>query len=233
MATYNSVPLVTGGVRQDTAEEKEKQANGNVATATYSSIPVTQQQQHEEQSRNMETKPAVPVGDYVDEAQVMTATQPMASAIYYSGNTSPAISSTSNAPLDVAKLRSEYVKRSAVGFMFMTVGSLCFSGNMVVPKRLRLVLMFRGTTVDLSQAIFVHPVTTIELVCMFGGAEVLLPPGIRREARGIGMFGGFGTADDNYDAVDLNAPLVVVKGVAMFGGAGIAVKKLASPILCQ
>lgn len=209
MATYSSIP-----VEDSSATSKLKTDTG----VTYRSVPLV------ESSHTLESKPALPVADAVADAEVWCATTP-ASAVYFTGRQGGEESLS-----DVERLREENKRRTGVGVMMLTMGNLCFSGKMIVPQKLKLVLLFRGTTVDFSQAIFVHPITTVELVCFFGGGEVILPPGVRRETRGIGIFGGFGNADSNYDSVDINAPLVVIKGLAMFGGAGVSIKKSVAPI---
>lgn len=76
--------------------------------------------------------------------------------------------------------------------------------------------LFGGTELDLTRAIFESRTITVNVFCMFGGVEVLVPAGtdVRNEA--IAIFGGSGIGKI---APPLpGAPTVIVRGFVGFGG---------------
>lgn len=84
------------------------------------------------------------------------------------------------------------------------------------------VAIMGGVSLDLREAVFTQPETTIMAVAIMGGIEVIVPPHVRVRVHGLPVMGGFGS-EGAVDPASLpaDAPLVVVKGVAVMGGVGI------------
>ncbi|MFZ2261069.1 cell wall-active antibiotic response 4TMS protein YvqF [Luteococcus japonicus] len=84
------------------------------------------------------------------------------------------------------------------------------------------VAIMGGVSLDLREASFTQPETTIMAVAIMGGIEVIVPPHVRVRVHGLPVMGGFGS-EGAVDPASLptDAPLVVVKGVAVMGGVGI------------
>jgi Domain of unknown function (DUF1707)./Predicted membrane protein (DUF2154). len=95
-------------------------------------------------------------------------------------------------------------------------------GNWRAPRRLSALCLFGGTNIDLRKAIVPAEGLTISCACAFGGADIIIPPGMRVMTRGMGIFGGFDRADHEPD--DPEAPTIVVEGIAVFGGVSVKVK---------
>ncbi|MFC0865362.1 DUF1707 domain-containing protein [Sphaerimonospora cavernae] len=89
-------------------------------------------------------------------------------------------------------------------------------GRWRVRRQTRALALFGGMRFDLTDAEFEAKEIEITVNAIFGGAEIILPEGAEVRCHGVGVFGGFdvhGSPD-----VDPSAPVVVVKGLALFGG---------------
>ncbi|MEZ7130376.1 DUF1707 domain-containing protein [Nonomuraea sp. AD125B] len=89
-------------------------------------------------------------------------------------------------------------------------------GRWRVRRRTTGLALFGGVRLDLTDAEFEAREIEIRINAIFGGAEIIVPEGMEVRSEGIGIFGGFdvhGSAD-----VDPSAPVLVVKGLALFGG---------------
>jgi len=136
---------------------------------------------------------------------------------------------------DEQALTESKSKVRGAGIMFIKLGRTEFRGQFVVPRKIRIYVLFHGGVVDLSRAVFVHPETTITVVGMFGGCEVILPPGVKPETSGVAIFGGF---DDSCTRADLvqdqqKAPTVRIEGATMFGGVTIVTNALTPPLAIE
>ncbi len=90
------------------------------------------------------------------------------------------------------------------------------------PRKLQTLCVFGGANIDLRRAVVPPEGLTIHVMAVFGGVDVTVPPDMRLEVRGIGIFGGFDHRETP-DAPD-SAPLVRIEGLAVFGGVGVRVR---------
>lgn len=91
-------------------------------------------------------------------------------------------------------------------------------GRWRVRRRTRALAVFGGLRFDLTDAEFEAKEVEITVNAIFGGAEIIVPKGVEVRCHGVGIFGGFdvhGSSD-----VDPSAPVIVVRGLALFGGVG-------------
>jgi hypothetical protein len=65
-------------------------------------------------------------------------------------------------------------------------------------------------------------VTELHVYTLWGGVEVIVPPGMNVESHGIGILGGFEHAPDR--SPDPTAPTLRVTGLAVMGGVDITVR---------
>ena len=63
---------------------------------------------------------------------------------------------------------------------------------------------------------------SINCLCIFGGVDIIVPPGMRLHVRGMGIFGGFDRSENQVD--DPTAPTIVVEGIALFGGVSVRIR---------
>ena len=90
-----------------------------------------------------------------------------------------------------------------------------------------------GTTIDLREAVFTSPETTITCIAVMGGVEVIVPPEMEVRVGGIGFMGGFGwnkldQARPRRQAPAGN-PVVTINGLGFWGGVGITRKERGEP----
>ncbi|OQR89832.1 hypothetical protein THRCLA_09554 [Thraustotheca clavata] len=105
------------------------------------------------------------------------------------------------------------------GTLFINAGSfLHAAGPIVVPKKIDITVILKGSTIDLTQATFVHPVTEIQIFALLGGVRVRLPPGVRCETSGLGILGSFKN-NTTTQPFTSTAPLVRITGLSILGGA--------------
>ncbi len=101
-------------------------------------------------------------------------------------------------------------------------GGSDYRGVWRAPRRLSSLCVFGGANIDLRKAIVPEDGVVITCICAFGGADVIVPRGMRVVVRGIGIFGGFDRT--NNEAEDPGAPTIVVEGIAVFGGVSVRIR---------
>ena len=103
------------------------------------------------------------------------------------------------------------------------LGGQVRKGRWHVPRQVKVIAVAGGVVLDLRQARFSPGVTEIEVFCLGGGVEVIVPPDVRVESMGVAIMGGFDSSDNDADAQP-DAPLVRINGVAVMGGVETKVK---------
>ncbi len=89
-------------------------------------------------------------------------------------------------------------------------------GRWRVRRQTKALAVFGGVRFDLTEAEFEAKEVEITINAIFGGAEIILPEGVEVRCQGVGIFGGYDV--HNSPDVDPSAPVVVIKGMALFGG---------------
>ena len=107
-------------------------------------------------------------------------------------------------------------------FAVAIFGGSDFKGVWQAPSNLTTLCVFGGANIDLRRAVVPEEGVTISCLCLFGGVEVTVPPGMRVLVRGIGIFGGFDRTQNEVD--DPYAPTIVVEGLALFGGVSVRIR---------
>ena len=97
------------------------------------------------------------------------------------------------------------------------------SGPWNVPKEIRMLNLFGGGEIDFSEARFTHPSVRIRMLTLFGGASIYVREDISTVSRIKSIFGG--TDNSAPSSRHSNAPVVIVEGLVMFGGATIKIKR--------
>lgn len=82
-----------------------------------------------------------------------------------------------------------------------------------------------GAELDFREAVMAPGVTELHIFAMWGGVEVIVPPGLNVESHGIGLLGGFGHNADIDSQPVPGAPTLRVTGVALMGGVDIKVRR--------
>jgi hypothetical protein len=92
-----------------------------------------------------------------------------------------------------------------------------------VAPRLKIINVFGGCDLDFTHAQFATRKTRIIMLCLFGGAKLYVPEGVRVVSKAICLFGGIDNRAPG--TTDPNAPTVVLEGLILFGGVNIRLKK--------
>lgn len=88
-------------------------------------------------------------------------------------------------------------------------------GAWTVPAESSALCIFGGGELDLTEAVLTSQETIITAVCIFGGLEITVPEGMAVRSEVVGIFGG---TEVPRDPGDPGAPVLVIKGSAVFGG---------------
>lgn len=103
------------------------------------------------------------------------------------------------------------------GYVLALLGGSSREGAWVPPRQIRVLAAMGGVELDFRQARFGAPVTDVEVLAVMGGVHILVPPGIRVEAHGLGIMGGFDHRQLE-PVTDPGAPVLRVRGLALMGG---------------
>ena len=98
-------------------------------------------------------------------------------------------------------------------------GGAARKGEWVVPAQLTAFAMFGGVELDLRSARFAGAEAEITAVALFGGIEITVPEGLAVHIDGVGIFGGFDQGGEGPGQP--GAPVLRVKGAALFGGVDV------------
>ena len=97
-------------------------------------------------------------------------------------------------------------------------------GRWRVPEQCTAVAMMGGCSLDLRAAQLSAPVTTISVVAIMGGVEVIVPPGVRVEMHGLPLMGGWSNHVPDTE-LPPDAPEVHVRGFALMGGVEVRTRR--------
>lgn len=89
------------------------------------------------------------------------------------------------------------------------------------PRHLETFCLFGGAEIDLRKAVVPREGMVIGAFAVFGGVDIIIPPDMRVEVSGMGIFGGF---DHKQTDAPESAPLIRIEGLCVFGGASIKIK---------
>lgn len=106
--------------------------------------------------------------------------------------------------------------------MVAVMGGAERKGVWTPPRHLNVLALMGGAGVDFREAIFASPVTEVTVVAMMGGAEIIVPPGVRVESNGFALMGAFESVDQ--ESVDPQAPLIKINGFVCMGAAEVTVR---------
>lgn len=94
-------------------------------------------------------------------------------------------------------------------------------GDWVVPEHYRVKAVFGGADLDLREASLEAAEVEIDVRAVFGGVNIIVPPDIRVQVDGEGIFGAFNDDASHRNQPGPGAPLVRVTGKAVFGGVNV------------
>ncbi|MGW8062845.1 DUF1707 SHOCT-like domain-containing protein [Streptomyces ziwulingensis] len=93
-------------------------------------------------------------------------------------------------------------------------------GRWTVPRRFTSFAFWGGGEIDLREADFADREVVVNCVAIMGGVDVIVPPGVEVDVRGVGFMGDFDHRESGVPG-DPGAPRVIVTGFAFWGGVGV------------
>lgn len=81
-----------------------------------------------------------------------------------------------------------------------------------------------GAELDFREAAMGPGVTDLRVFALWGGVEIIVPPGLNVESHGIALLGGFEQSGDTLHHPDPSAPTLRISGVAVMGGVDVKVR---------
>src|SRR5690606_20901342 len=84
--------------------------------------------------------------------------------------------------------------------------------------------VFGGATLDFRQAVLSRGQVTVNIICMCGGVDVIVPPRVRGVRSTVARFGGDDVPEDDNAAPD--APVLRVTRMTLFRGVSVRRKAL-------
>lgn len=109
-------------------------------------------------------------------------------------------------------------------------GGSARKGGWRVPARLRVRAIFGGVELDFREAVFDHDVVEVKCLALFGGIDVTVPPNVRVEVEGHGIFGGFSGQTPRVDDTTAQQQVIRLTGAAIFGGVDVRVRVMTERI---
>lgn len=85
----------------------------------------------------------------------------------------------------------------------------------------RLTTIFGGAEIDLTQAELAEGSQVLEITCIFGGSSLIVPPDWTIHVDVVSVFGAFEDKRTFIKKTEKTAGILVVKGIAIFGGGDI------------
>ncbi|MGI5951358.1 MAG: DUF1707 SHOCT-like domain-containing protein [Brooklawnia sp.] len=113
------------------------------------------------------------------------------------------------------------------------LGGMDRAGDWVVAPHHTSLAFWGGGTIDLRDAVFTSPETTITCIAVMGGIEVIVPPEMEVRVTGFGLLGGFGwekvhQARQQRQAPE-GAPRVIIQGLGLMGGVEVTRRERGAP----
>ncbi|GAB3206478.1 DUF1707 SHOCT-like domain-containing protein [Marinactinospora thermotolerans] len=97
-------------------------------------------------------------------------------------------------------------------------------GRWLVEPHTNASVLFGGIDLDLREAVLSRREVVIQCAVIFGGLDIIVPPGVRVINSTTAIFGG--TSMNGVDTMtDPNSPTIRLTGTCLFGGIDVRVKK--------
>ncbi|WP_067462840.1 DUF1707 SHOCT-like domain-containing protein [Actinomadura macra] len=92
-------------------------------------------------------------------------------------------------------------------------------GRWLVEENTTVACVFGGADLDFRQAVLSRSEVTVNITCIFGGVNIIVPPGVRVMSSTFAIFGGTDYPED--DVVAPDAPVIRLTGMLAFGGVSV------------
>lgn len=108
-------------------------------------------------------------------------------------------------------------------FLLAVMGGVERKGAWIPPRRMTVAALMGGAELDFRDATFGAELTDVWVVAIMGGVEIIVPPGVRTEVKGLPIMGGFGSSAPAA-GLPPGAPTLRIRGLALMGGLEVKVR---------
>lgn len=136
-----------------------------------------------------------------------------------SASTSVAAAGASNRPAPLPsedRLEGLHVPRTAL--IMGVLGGASRKGRWIPARKTNAIGLMGGVELDMREAVLAPGVTEIHCFAIWGGIEVVVPPGVAVECDGVGILGGFEQRHETELLTDPDSPVIRIRGIALMGG---------------
>jgi hypothetical protein len=156
-------------------------------------------------------------------ARTLGELEPITQDLAVPGQTAPRPAASASASTSVVPIEEPANPADSFDTVIGIFGGGERKGRWRVKRRTNALALFGGCDLDMTNAVFEGREVTVYAFAVFGGIDITVPAGVEIRNHGVGIFGGFGGRGT--EEIDPTAPVVIVKGLALFGGvSGQAVK---------
>ncbi len=110
------------------------------------------------------------------------------------------------------------------GYMVSVMGGNSRTGRWVPARSNFAVGVMGGFSLDFREAMLGPGVTEVNVFVLMGGGEIIVPPEMAVEVSGFAIMGGFEHETDEPLWTEPDRPVLRIRGFAMCGGVGVAVR---------
>jgi len=110
------------------------------------------------------------------------------------------------------------------GLVLSVLGGTTRRGRWGPARRNVVLAVLGGAELDFREALMPPGVTEVHVYAFCGGVEILVPPNLHVESRGIAVLGGFDHAAEDSAPPGADTPTLRITGVSALGGVDIAVR---------
>jgi hypothetical protein len=198
----SQVPTPQQGVQPGAlrASDADRDQVANVLSTAYAEGRLTREEHDERLSQVMA-------------ARTFEELIPLTQDLVFTGAPAPAVGQQQDNRIDTSGADPTPDRMVAV------FGGTTRKGRWRVRRRIEAYALFGGQDLDMREAVFESPVTEISGFWCFGGMEVKVPEGVEVQDQTMGIFGGTDISKVGDPAP--GAPVLIIKGVAPFGGVSV------------
>lgn len=109
-------------------------------------------------------------------------------------------------------------------FVVAALGGTSRRGRWTPARRNYAIAVCGGAELDFREAVFGPGVTEVRVFTMWGGVDLIVPPGINVESHGLAIMGGFDHTADTPSSGDPSQPTLRITGVAVMAGVDVSVR---------
>jgi hypothetical protein len=96
------------------------------------------------------------------------------------------------------------------------------AGNWQVAKKITMVSIFSGASLDFSDAQFTQPVTRIKIFSLFSGDDIFMPENVNVISKAFCIFGAIDNKINSPKSAE--GPTIIIEGFSIFSGIDISIK---------